>query len=229
MLKNDDMINVYNDYDSELFAPSVDPRGNGLVFPVKTENDEPYIISILFSELRNLYRLDPNLLKKRILRIEKDQEEEVFKALNINIDRESEVFTREEIEDMILHPTNYVIETILSITSKQVIDNFLSQLVYLKNTNKYFIATKVEDYIRARKEEIYDGIRKSELEGMETENLKPQVNSEVDIAVLEERENIIKSKEEELTQKEKDLKDKEKKLKEEKKKLAEAKKSAKAK
>ena len=44
MLKNDDMINVYNDYDNKIFAPSVDPRGNDLIFPPKTEDGEPYYV-----------------------------------------------------------------------------------------------------------------------------------------------------------------------------------------
>ena len=51
MLKNDDMINVYNDYDNKIFAPSVDPRGNDLIFPPKTEDGEPYYVYLPFVEI----------------------------------------------------------------------------------------------------------------------------------------------------------------------------------
>lgn len=226
MFNNDDIINVYNDYDSKVFAPNSDPRGIDWVFPTKID-DEPYVVSIPFGELRNIYRLNPNILKKRILRVCEEQESEVFGSLNINLKNEKESFSREEIEEMIIHPTNYVIETILNIKEKGVIDRFLAQLVYLKNTNKYFIPSKVEDYIRARREELEQGVRQTELEGMETENVPSQVNGNVDIAVIEEREEAIKTKEQELLDKEKALKDLEKKLKEEKKKIADSKKKAK--
>ena len=112
-------------------------------------------------------------------------EEEIFRMLNINLARETESFTREDIEYMILNPNDDVISTILSITNKSVIDMFLSQLIYLKNTNKYFIADKVENYIRARKEELEQGLRKSELEGQPTENV-PVVEEEVETGVVDE-------------------------------------------
>ena len=164
MLKNDDMINVYNDYDNKIFAPSVDPRGNDLIFPPKTEDGEPYYVYLPFAEIRNMHRLDKNIFTKRKLRFEPEMEEEIFRMLNINLARETESFTREDIEYMILNPNDDVISTILSITNKSVIDMFLSQLIYLKNTNKYFIADKVENYIRARKEELEQGLRILELE-----------------------------------------------------------------
>lgn len=186
MFRNEDMLNVYNDYDSKIYAPSVDQRGVDLVFPPKDEYGEPFYILIPFTEIRNLHRLNKNIFAKKTLRFETEEiEAEVFKQLNINLARDKESFTREEIEDMIINPTNYTIETILSITNKSVIDTFLSQLIYLKNTNKYFIADKIENYIRARKEELEQGIRKSELEGQPTENA-PVIDDEVETAVVEE-------------------------------------------
>ncbi|WP_297993918.1 hypothetical protein [uncultured Clostridium sp.] len=193
MLRNDDMINVYNDYDNKIFAPSVDPRGNDLVFPPKTEDGEPYYVYLPFSEIRNMHRLDKNIFTKRKLRFELEMEEEIFRMLNINLAREAESFTRKDIEYMILNPDDNVINTILSITNKSVIDMFLSQLIYLKNTNKYFIADKVENYIRARKEELEQGLRKSELEGQPTENI-PVVDEEVETGVVNEEAKIEKSK-----------------------------------
>lgn len=186
MLRNEDMLNVYNDYDSKIFCPSVDPRGLDIVFPQKDEYDEPFYVSLPFAEIKNIHRIDKNLFIRRMLRFETEEiENEVYKQLNINLAREKESFTRDEIENMILNPNDEVINTILSITNKSVIDTFLSQLIYLKNTNKYFIADKIENYIRARKEELEQGIRKSELEGQPTENA-PVIDEEVETAVVEE-------------------------------------------
>ena len=186
MFKNNDLLNVYNDYDSKIFAPSVDPRGADLVFFPKDEYGEPFYVMLEFSEIKFLHRNDKNLFLRRMLRFENEEiEMQVFKQLNINLERETESFTREEIEDMILNPSDEVINTILSITKKGVIDTFLSQLIYLKNTNKYFIASKVEDYIRARQEELSQGIVRTELEGQETENVSV-VDAGVETAIVEE-------------------------------------------
>ena len=185
MIKNDELINVYNDYDSNIYAPSVDPKGIDLTFPKKDEYNEPYLISVPFAEIKNIHRLDRNIFPRKILRFEDDMEEEVFKSLNIRLDREKETYSREQIEDMIINPTDGTIKEILSIKDKGTIDRFLSQLVYLKNTNKYFIPSKIEAYIRARKEELEEGIKESDLEGQPTENI-PVIEQVVEIGEIEE-------------------------------------------
>lgn len=187
MFNNDELINIYNDYDGKLYAPSVDPRGYDLIFPQKSKYGEPYVIAVPFAEVKNLYRLNRNLFVKRYLRFEDEgQETEVFKQLNIKLDRIDGTYSREQIEDMIINPSDYVIEQILEIKDIQLINTFLSQLVYLKNTNKYFIASKIEDYIRARKEELELGVRNSELQGQATENV-PVVEAEVETGTDEEQ------------------------------------------
>lgn len=185
MIKNDELINVYNDYDSNIYAPSVDPKGIDLTFPKKDEYNEPYLISVPFAEIKNIHRLDRNIFPRKILRFEDDMEEEVFKSLNIRLDREKETYSREQIEDMIINPTDGTIKEILSIKDKGTIDRFLSQLVYLKNTNKYFIPSKIEAYIRARKEELEEGIKESDLEGQPTENI-PVIEEVVETGEIEE-------------------------------------------
>lgn len=185
MIKNDEMINVYNDYDSNIYAPSVEVKGIDLMFPKKDEYNEPYVVSIPFSEVKNLHRLDKNVFTKRILRFE-DREDEIFKALNIRLDREKDVYSREEIEEMILNPTDEIIQIILKIKDRGVIERFLAQLVYLKNTNKYFIPSKIEFYIRARKEELDEGLKESDLEGQPTENV-PVIDEVVETGVEEEK------------------------------------------
>jgi hypothetical protein len=99
---------------------------------------------------------------------------------------------------MILYPTDSVLKRITEIDKLTTIDAFLSLLVYLKNTNKYLIAEKVELYIRARKEEIEQGIRKSELEVDKTENVELAVTpSDENVETVEiESENETEVKEE---------------------------------
>lgn len=183
MIKNDEMIEVYNDYDSNIYANSV-MGGMGLIFPRKDEYDEPYIVSIPYVEIKALHQGNRNIFTKKILRIV-DREEEIFKALNINMTREPSSFSREEIEDMLKNPTDYVIQTVLGIKELPVINRFLAQLVYLKNTNRYFIPSKIENYIRARKEELEAGVKESELEGQPTENTA-LISSEVELGIEEE-------------------------------------------
>lgn len=214
MLNNDKLIEVYNDYDSKLYAPSFDSRNADLVFPPKDENNQPYTVALPLQEIRNLYRLSPNIFKRKHLRIlDEEEEKEVFKILNINMTREKECYSREEIEYLLTNATQHTIDVILSIQNLDVINTFLAQFVYLKNTNKYFLPQKVEDYIRARKEELEQGLRNTELEGSETANI-PTVDGLVDVAVIEEKEEELKAKEEELKAKEKALKEKEKAIKE---------------
>ena len=101
MYRNEDLLNVYNDYDSKIFAPSVDPRGADLVFLPRDEYGEPFYVLLPFAEIKFLHRNDKNLFLRRMLRFENDEiENEVFKQLNIHLERETESFTREEIENL---------------------------------------------------------------------------------------------------------------------------------
>lgn len=179
-----DIIKVYNPYDYELSAKPTDPRAIDLVFPPVYDDGTPAWTEIDFREIQNLHNRNSNLFAKGYLRFDESEEEDIFAALRIDFNKhKGNIYTREEIEEMILNPTDETITKILAITDKNVINMFLGQLVYLKNTNKYFIASKVEDYIRARKEELEAGIKQSELEGQETENISEK---EVIVEVIKE-------------------------------------------
>ncbi|WP_346938175.1 hypothetical protein [uncultured Clostridium sp.] len=190
MFKDTDSINIYNDYDYKIYMGSVDALKQDYVLMPKIDN-EPYYIPVLWRDIIKANQISV-LFKERAIRFEEDIEEEAYKQLRIDFKREKESYSRQEIESMILNPTDEVIRRIVSISKLSVIESFLSQLVALKNSNKYFIAEKVELYIRARKEEILEGIRKSELEVTPTENIELAVVETEEIK--EEKEVVEKEK-----------------------------------
>ena len=170
MIKETDYVDVYHDYDFKTYIPSENPLDPGYELPPKIDG-EPYYVSVLWKDIMKTNMKSENF-KNQSIRFAPDIEEQAYKQLRIDINRDKNSYSRDEIERMILYPTDTVLKKITEIDKLTTIDSFLSLLVYLKNTNKYLIAEKVELYIRARKEEIEEGIRKSELEIDETENIE---------------------------------------------------------
>ncbi|OSA92832.1 UNVERIFIED_ORG: hypothetical protein B2H93_13475 [Clostridium botulinum] len=188
MIKDSDYINVYMDYDYIMHMPTSNPLDGGYELQPKIDG-EPYYVSVLW---KDVMRVNPisEAFKKKIIRFEPDMEEQAYRQLRIDFKREKNSYARDEIEEMILHPNDEVLQKIVDVDKLTVINAFLSQLVYLKNTNKYMIAEKVELYIRARKEELQKGLRKSELVVDKTEN----VESNVELGVADEdvqEDNIV--------------------------------------
>lgn len=186
MFKDTDTINIYNDYDYKIYMGSANPIERDYILIPKVDG-EPSYIPVLWRDIVRVNRIS-SLIKEKAIRFDSDIEEEVWKQLRIDFNREKESYSRQEIENMIINPTDDTIHKILSISKISVIEAFLSQLVALKNSNKYFIAEKVELYIRARKEEILEGIKKSELEVTPTENETILVE-DVELGVIEEDKN----------------------------------------
>lgn len=179
MIKENDYVDVYHDYDFKTYIPSENPNDPGYELPPKIDN-EPYYVSVLWKDIMKANMKSDNF-KNQSIRFAPDVEEQALKQLRIDINRDKNSYSRDEIERMIIYPTDLVLEKITAIDKLTTIDAFLSLLVYLKNTNKYMIGEKIELYIRARKEEIEQGIRKSELEVDKTENIElavvPEENS----------------------------------------------------
>ena len=73
---------------------------------------------------------------------------------------------------MILNSNDEVIREIVSIKDKDIVKRFLSELIGLQSTNKYDISQKLENYIRARLEELEEGKLETEFEVTETLNVK---------------------------------------------------------
>jgi len=185
MFKDADLINVYSDYDYTIYVPNVNKLEGDYVLKPKIDG-EPYYIPVLWRDIVNANRIS-NRIKAREIRFEGDIEAEAYKQLRIDLVREKDTYTREQIETMILNPSDEVLEKIVTIRDVKTIETILSQLIALKNTNQFFIAEKLEMYIRARKEELSKGLRISELEITPTEN--------IDLAVVEDIEEEVEVEE----------------------------------
>lgn len=175
MFKNTDFLQIYNDYDYTLYMDSLNPLED-YTLPPKIEG-EPYYVTVSWQDIVATNQRS-KAFKHQKLRFTKEDEEQAYKQLRIDLSREKNSFSRTQIESMILHASDFVLEQILKIDDLNVISTFLSQLIALKNTGRYNVSVKVEEYIRARKEELELNIKKTELEVIPTEK--------VDLGVVEE-------------------------------------------
>lgn len=183
MIKDNDLVNVYNDYDCNIYVDSQQVDG-GYKLPPKIDS-EPYYVELLWKDIKKANSISSNF-RVRKLRFDPEIEEEALKQLRIDVEKDKNCFSREEIKEMILHPSDYALKRIVAIDNVATIESFLNTLIALKNTNSYFIAEKVELYIRARKEELEEKIKRSELEVDETENVEMAVVPEDSEEVVEE-------------------------------------------
>lgn len=184
MIKDNDLVKVYNDYDCNIYVNSQQVEGGYKLEP-KINGDEPYYVELLWKDIKKANSISSNF-RIRKLRFDPEIEEEALKQLRIDVEKDKNCFSREEIKEMILHPSDYALKRIVAIDNVATIESFLNTLIALKNTNSYFIAEKVELYIRARKEELEEKIKRSELEVDETENVEMAVVPEDSEEVVEE-------------------------------------------
>lgn len=161
MLKDNDYLNIYNDYDYKLYCSTGNGRGaEDFVLEPKFSDDEPNYYSVQFSTVRYL----KEAVRTRRIRIEKQYEEEVYKSLRIDFAREKNLYGREQMHEMIINSNDEIIKEILSITDFNIVDMFLSEYISLESTNQYDLSSKLVMYIRARLEELKEGKKKTELD-----------------------------------------------------------------
>lgn len=180
---DNDFVDVYNDYDFKIYAPG--NSGYGYALEPKTEEGEKMYVSMSFRDVRNI-SAKSGVFKTGKLRFEESIENDIYKQLKINPDVDKEYYTREQIEEMLLHPNDDVLAEIVAINDKNTLEKFLSLFIGLKNSNEYFLADKVEMYIRARIEEVENNIRKSELLVTPTKN----ETVEIETAVVEDEDVV---------------------------------------
>lgn len=201
---NEELIDVYNDYDYKIYAPSSLYKGQEYVFEPKID-DEPITIRVPYNDIVYINRVS-NLFKRKVLRFTQEFEQDMYDALRINFEKvEKDTFSREEIQNMILNPNSYgingVINIIKEIKDKDVINRFIAELVSLKNENCYDISERLELYLKARKEELNEGTKISKLEVPEPKIQFGVEDKEENIEEVEETVNEDENKEVQTTKK----------------------------
>lgn len=166
MIKDTDIIEVYTEYEHNIFLPTQNPNGfgytiNGVI------NGEYVTTPIPFNDVKYINRISAVFRLGR-LRVENENEEEILTALGIN--KNNGYYTKSKIEEMILEPNDEIVEEIIKIKDINIIDQFAAILTMLENTNEYDISAKVGTYIRARKEELNLGVTVTELKVKKTKN-----------------------------------------------------------
>lgn len=183
-INDNDTVEVYNDYDHIIYMPSANTNDSGYEFEPKTEDGEPYYVSVLWKDIK---RINPKtqVFKTGKLRFEPEMEDEIYKLLKISPEKDKVYYTRNQIEDMIINSNDDVINEVVSINDLKTIEKFLSLYIALDSTNKYDLSRKLEMYIRARKEEIEKGVKRTELNPTPTVNERQVV---VETAVVDNDE-----------------------------------------
>lgn len=181
-INNETMLQVYNDGNSMVYAQDFDARDTSILLrPRRNENDVPFYVSMSFENFRKLAQVT-TLIESRVIRvkdIEEGFEEAVLDRCGIDINnREVGYYTKEVVDEMIIHPVPSTIMDILAIKNRDIINRLYQRLIYLKNQHSYFISYEIEEYIRARKEELSKGIIESELKGMTPKNVDEPVYEE---------------------------------------------------
>ena len=183
---DNEYVDVYHDFDHKLYAPG--NNGAGYVLEPKNEDGEIFCTQMLWRDVRNLNN-KTRVFKKGKVRFEESIEADAYAQLRIIPEKEKDYYTQQRIEEMITNPSDDILKEILSIKNEKVLKTFLTTFIGLKNTNQYFLADKMEIYIRARIEEVKKGVMKSEL------LVTPTVN---EVAI---EENVVEEVAEEVEEK----------------------------
>lgn len=179
MINNNDLIELYNDYDNVICLPTTNRDGIGYILEPKI-NNEPNPVPVAWVDIKNV-NMKSSVIKNGMVRfLDKEIEDEAYRLLRINVSNGSDCYTRDRIESMILNPNDSVLQEIIEIRDLKVIDLMNSILVGLENSNAYDISNRVALYIRARKEELENKQVKSELEVTPVKK--------IEVAVVENKE-----------------------------------------
>lgn len=162
---NENVVTVSTRHDSYAIEPAIDSK-TPTVFPLTVDE----IIYINGNSVA---------FKNGILRFPKDIEQEVYENL-LNIHNWRDLFTIEEIEDIILSPTVEKLNKLVGIKDSGIFDMVRGVFTRLKNTPDKDISLRVQDIIKARSEELRRGIRNTEIVIKPKDATIPVASDEVD-------------------------------------------------
>lgn len=191
MIKMDELVEVYNDYDNNIYLPTVDKVG-GIGYELRPKYDgEPNPVQVYWKDVVNIHRIS-SVFKNGMVRFyNEDIEVEAYKQLRISQVKGINLYTREKIEEMIVNCNDDVLQEIIDIKDLKIINLFYNILVGLQNSNVYDISSRVDIYIRARKEELENKEVNSSLEVLEGQTIEFAVVEETTEEVEEIEEEIV--------------------------------------
>lgn len=159
---NETLIDVYTPYHSDVYLPSNVLGEKDFIVKVSEDLKDPNYTPVPYRVISSVNK-NTELFKNRVLRFRPEEEEELWKDLRIDNSRIRDVYTKEAIDRIILTPTDEELKNVLKIKSLSMINCFFSELVWLRNSGSYWVNEKAELYIRARRDEIRQGIAHTEL------------------------------------------------------------------
>ena len=159
---NETLIDVYTPYHSDVYLPSNVLGEKDFIVKVSEDLKDPNYTPVPYRVISSVNK-NTELFKNRVLRFRPEEEEELWKDLRIDNSRIRDVYTKEAIDKIILTPTDEELKNVLKIKSLSMINCFFTELVWLRNSGNYWVNEKAELYIRARRDEIRQGIAHTEL------------------------------------------------------------------
>jgi len=161
MIGKDTTINIYNEYDGDIYGIS-SVNEYGYKFPRVNEYGEATPTIVVFSDVQMMNNKSA-LIREGVLTFDEDQEVEIYKLLNVFPSKNVNFFKKTDILKTLLNATDDNINKIIQITSKTTMERIKSILTKIINSNQYDVVNTMTDYINARDWELKQGTRNSEL------------------------------------------------------------------
>lgn len=186
----DDMIDVYN-YNQSVVC--VKASNYSYMFPSADEVDNPSVIPVPYRDVEFINQTT-KAFKEGLLRFGEDEQEELYQCLRVT-DWEN-IFTRDDIINIIINPTADDFETIVNIKSLGIIEKFRGELYRLINTGEHDISVRLQQIINARYDELLANKTQSDIvlknTNAKTESVKDKQISEMQAEMEKLRELVMK-------------------------------------
>lgn len=174
-INKNELIDIYNENEGDIFSISKF-KDEGLHF-LPAEDGKPSVEPLSFEEI-DFINKKSDIFKNLTLRIDPEFEDEVFKQLRINVDREKQegMLSNDEIKDLIVNANTEKIERIIKIKSIVVIEKIRNMLIKLDNEGEYDIVKRVYEAVNARYAELSRGRLKTNLVVKTVKNEKKSID-----------------------------------------------------
>lgn len=176
-LKDSVFVKVYN------YNPFILSIGDKMLNPCYDYN-EPTYDSISVSDLSYI-NANSSSVRNGLIRFDKDEEDDIYKELGVD---KSKILFNEEIDDIILHPTQEKLQKILDIIDSSVFDRVTTIHQGLLNSGAYDISNRVTKTIEARMQEFRRNILSTNIQ-LATKEIESPKNIEVE-KIKEQNENL---------------------------------------